>query len=234
MLTDRAKQLIELSEEKINLRKYGEQLDGFKTRQQQIEKAVLKLLPFANTLRVFRQKNIVDYNFAQKIESPLQFITQSIRKFTESPEWIIEAQNFDGNILERSIKGITNELDEQLTQAWRNYLVQAMPSTNQEMLNLLVRVEAFKPTVQIIRDLNDQIQHKKLPQNFEEFEHIERLINQLKEHWYSLSSDEVPETVLHFLKAAVDLGAPLNLLTPEVRYWLDCHFISDSLRIRLT
>ncbi len=128
---------------------------------------------------------------------------------------------------------MTTELDEQLTQAWRNYLVQKMPSTNPEMLNLLIRIEAFKPTVQRIQDLNGQIQRKKLPQNTEEFKNIEQLIERLRENWHSLSSDEVPEPVLHFLKAAVDLGAPLNLLTPEVRHWLDRHDISDSLRIRL-
>jgi hypothetical protein len=233
MLTDRAKQLIELSEEKINLRKYANQLDGFKTRQQQIEKAVLKLLPFANTLKVFRQNNIIDCNLNQKIESFLYFVNNSKIKFTESPEWIIH-KDFDGNILERSIKGIITELDEQLVQAWKSYLAQKMPSTNQEMLNVLVKIEAFRLTVQSIRDLSDRIQRQKLPQTAEEFEYIEQLINQLRERWHSLSSDEVPETVLSFLKAAVDLGAPLDLLTPEVRYWLDRHALSESLRIRLT
>ncbi len=233
MLTDKAKQLIELCEEKNHLRKCANQLEGFKTRQQQIEEAVLKLLPFTNTLRVFRQKNIIDCDIRQKVEPLLHSVNLRLEKFKESPEWIVDSHNFNGNILERSIKGITNELDEQLTQAWKNYLVQKMPSTNQEMLNVLVKIEAFRPTVQIIRDLSDRLQRQKLPQTSEEFEYIEQLINQLRERWHCLSSDEVPETVLNFLKAAVDLGAPLDLLTPEVREWLDSHDISDSLRVRL-
>lgn len=234
MLTDRAKQLIELSEEKLNLRKYAEQIESFKTRQQQVEKAILKLLPFVNTLRVFRQKNIIDYSFTQKVEPTLQFVNKSVRSFTESPEWIIKSKDFDGDILERSIKAITTELDKQLTQAWKSYLAEKMPSTNQEMLNVLVKIEAFRPTVQSIQDSNARIQRQQLPQTFEEFEHIKQLIDQLREYWYSLSSDAVPETVLHFLKAVVDFGAPLNLLTPEVHEWLNSHGISDSLRIRLT
>ena len=234
MITDRAKQLIELIEEKNKLYKYANQLDSFKTRQQQIERAVSDILPFANTLRVFRQKNIIDCDVIQKVEQFLHFVKLRLEKFKESPEWIIDSQNFNGNILERSIKGITNELDEQLTQAWKNYLAQKMPSTNQEMLNLLGKIDEFKPTVQGIRYLNDQIQRQKLPQTYEEFEKTELLIDRLKEHWHNLSSDEVPETVLRFLKDAVNFGAPLNLLTTEVRDWLDCHGISDSLRIRLT
>ena len=234
MITDRAKQLIELSEEKIKLHKDASQLDSFKTRQQQIEKAVSDIIPFANTLRVFRQKNIIDCDLVQKVEKFLYSVKLILEKFKESSEWIIDRRNFDGNILERSIKGITNELDEQLTQAWKNYLAEKMPSTNQEMLNLLVKIDEFKPTVQGIRYLNDQIQRQKLPQTFEEFEKTELLIDRLREHWHNLSSDEVPETVLRFLKDAVDFGAPLNLLTTEVRDWLDCHGISDNLRIRLT
>ena len=234
MLTDRAKQLIELIEEKNKLYKYANQLDSFKTRQQQIEKAVSDILPFANTLRVFRQKNIIDCDVRQKVEQLLYAVNLRLEKFKESPEWIVDSHNFNGNILERSIKGITNELNEQLIQAWENYLAEKMPSTKQEMLNVLVKIEAFRQSVQKIRDLNAQIQRQKLPQNYEEFEHIERLIDQLREHWLTLSSDDFPETVLHFLKATVDFGAPLSLLTPEVREWLDCHGISDSLRIRLT
>jgi Rad3-related DNA helicase len=234
MITDRAKQLIELIEEKNKLYKYANQLDSFKTRQQQIEKAVSDILPFANTLRVFRQKNILDCDLVQKVEKFLYSVNLILEKFKESPEWIVDSQNFDGNILERSIRAITKELNEQLIQAWENYLAEKMPSTNQEMLNVLVKIEAFRPNVQRIRDLNAQIQRQKLPQNYEEFEHIERLIDQLREHWLTLSSDDFPETVLHFLKATVDFGAPLNLLTTEVRDWLDCHGISDSLRIRLT
>ncbi|MBW4663524.1 MAG: hypothetical protein KME01_04870 [Chroococcus sp. CMT-3BRIN-NPC107] len=164
MITDRAKQLIELSEEKIILQKYTSQLNSFKTRQQQVEKAVSDILPFANTLRVFRQKNIIDCDVVQKVEQFLHSVKLRLEKFKESPEWIIESKNFDGNILERSIKGITNELHEQLSQAWKNYLAQKMPSTNQEMLNLLVKIDAFKPTIQGIRYLNDQIQRQKLPQ----------------------------------------------------------------------
>ncbi len=234
MITDRAKQLIELSEEKLNLRNYADQIESFKTRQQQIEKAVSDILPFANTLRVFRQKNIIDCDLVQKIEKLLYSVKLKLEKFKESPEWIVDSQNFDGNILERSIKGITKELNEQLIQAWENYLAEKMPSTNQEMLNVLVKIEAFRPNVQKIRDSNAQIQRQKLPQNYEEFEYIEQLIDQLREHWLTLSSDDFPETVLHFLKATVDFGAPLNLLTTEVREWLDSHGISDSLRIRLT
>ena len=154
MLTDRAKQLIELIEEKNKLYKYANQLDSFKTRQQQIEKAVSDILPFANTLRVFRQKNIIDCDVRQKVEQLLYAVNLRLEKFKESPEWIVDSHNFNGNILERSIKGITNELNEQLIQAWENYLAEKMPSTNQEMLNVLVKIEAFRQSVQKIRDLN--------------------------------------------------------------------------------
>ena len=84
MITDRAKQLIELIEEKNKLYKYTNQLDSFKTRQQQIEKAVSDILPFANTLRVFRQKNIIDCDVRQKVEQLLYAVNLRLEKFKES------------------------------------------------------------------------------------------------------------------------------------------------------
>jgi hypothetical protein len=109
-----------------------------------------------------------------------------------------------------------------------------MPSTNNEMLNLLAEVEAFKATVQRIQRLDLQIQQVEFPNSSEDFERVDQLIDLLRQSWNSLSSDEVPEAVLSFLKAAANRGAPIDLLTPDVKDWLTRHGIAGSLRIRLT
>ncbi|MDI9641477.1 hypothetical protein QM565_37965 [Geitlerinema splendidum] len=110
-----------------------------------------------------------------------------------------------------------------------------MPSTNNEMLNLLAEVEAFETTVQRIKRLDLQIQQVEFPNSSEDFERVDQLIDLLRQSWNSLSSDdEVPEAVLSFLKAAANRGAPIDLLTPDVKDWLTRHGIAGSLRIRLT
>lgn len=108
-----------------------------------------------------------------------------------------------------------------------------MPSTNSEILNLLARIEAFKNTVRQIQIIDGEIKNVTYPKDNADFIEYESKIKQLKHAWDSLSSDEVPEAVLNFLRAAANQGAPLNLLTSEVQDWINQHGISDSLKIRL-
>lgn len=234
MLIEKAEQILELSLEKSKLESYARNLAGFKSRQEQINQAVAELLPLVTALITFRQRGLFTFDLTQKAEPILEFITVVEKKFTEEPEWILDNKNFQGNVFKSSIDKLTKTLKEQLLQAWKNYLNRRMPSTNQEMLNLLARIDAFKQTVQKIKNLDALISRSTFPQNPEEFEHTDRLINQLRESWNSLSSDEVPDEVLHFLKAAADQGAPYKLLTPKVQDWIAQYGIADSLQIRLT
>jgi hypothetical protein len=234
MLLEKSKQLIELSQKKIELQKSATNLQGFQSRQEQIAKAVAGTLPLVQALRAFRQRGIANINLAQKAEALLAIITEAEAKFQENPEWIIESRNFGKTSFYSKVEQLQNALREQLGQAWRSYRTQKMPSTNNEILNLLDQVSDFKQTVQRIRSLDLQIQQlNSFPQSSEDFERVDRLIEQLKQCWDSLNADEVPEVALRFLKVAANQGAPLSLLTPEVKDWLTKHGLIDSLRIRL-
>jgi hypothetical protein len=235
MLLEKSKQLIELSQKRIELQKYAKNLQGFQSRQEEIAKAVSGTIPLVQALRVFRQRGIADINLTQKTDALLAIITEAEAKFQENPEWIIETRNFGKTSFYSKVEQLQNVLREQLGQAWRSYRTQKMPSTNNEILNLLDQVSDFKQTVQRIRSLDLQIQQlNSFPQSSEDFERFDRLIEQLKQCWDSLNADEVPEVALRFLKVAANQGAPLSLLTPEVKDWLTKHSLIDSLRIRLT
>lgn len=234
MIHEKSQQLIELSQKKIAFKKYTTNLQGFQSRQEQIAKAVAEIQPLVSALRAFRQRGIADFDLTQKADALLTFIATTEARFQEEPEWIIDNKNFKGNIFNSSVEGLKNLLRQHLGQAWRSYLVQHIPSTNKEMLNLLAGVEEFKPTVQRIQRLDLQIQQVEFPKSSEDFERVEQLINLLRQSWNSLSSDEVPDAVLGFLKEAANQGAPIDRLTPEVKDWLTRHRIAGSLRIRLT
>ncbi|MEG4276090.1 hypothetical protein QUA62_01115 [Microcoleus sp. MON1_C1] len=236
MILQKSTQLIKLSQKKSNLQKYAKNLQGFQSRQQQIEQAVPETLPLVQSLRAFRQKGITNFHLTQKAEILLTFIANVEAEFKKNPEWIISNENFNNkkNFTSR-IEQLQNSLREQLNQSWWLYRNQNKPSTNNEILNLLDKVSAFKPTVQRIRSLDSQIQDSNsIPQSSEDFDKVDRLIEQLKQCWEGLNSDEVPEAVLRFVKEAANEGATRGLLTPEVEDWLTKHRLIDSLRIRLT
>jgi hypothetical protein len=236
MLLEKSTKLIKLSQKRFNLQKYAKNLQGFQSRQQQIKQAVAETIPLVQSLRAFRQKGITNFHLTQKAEALLTFIANVEAEFQAEPQWIIGNQNFNEKIFTSGIKQFQNSLREQLSQSWQIYRSQKMPSTNNEiLLNSLDKVSAFKPTVQRIRSLYLQIQESNsIPESSEDFERVDRLIEQLKQCWDGLNADEVPEAVLRFLKVAANEGATLGLLTPEVKDWLTKHGLIDSLRIRLT
>ncbi|MEG4504200.1 hypothetical protein QUA81_08800 [Microcoleus sp. F6_B4] len=236
MILQKSTQLIKLSQDKINLQKDAKNLQGFQSRQEQIKQAVDGTRPLVQCLRAFRKKGIANVDLTQKAEILLTFIANVEAEFKKNPEWIIPNENFNNkkNFTSR-IEQLQNSLRWQLDQSWQLYRSQKMPSTNNEILNLLDKVSAFKLTVQRIRSLYLQIQESNsIPESSEDFERVDRLIEQLKQCWEGLNSDEVPEAVLRFLKEAANEGATRGLLTPEVEDWLTKHGLIDSLRIRLT
>ncbi|MEG4346674.1 hypothetical protein QUB70_25855 [Microcoleus sp. A003_D6] len=235
MLLQKSHQLSELSQKRINLQKSAKNLEGFLSRQQQIEQAVTGTIPLVQSLRAFRQREIVNFDLTQKADSLLKFIANLEAKFQEDPEWIIHNENFNNKIFTSAVNQLQKALREQLTQAWRLYRTEKMSSTNQEVLKVLDKVSTFKPIIQRIRTLDLQIRESNsIPESLEDFAKVDRLIEQLKQCWDKLDADEVPEAVLDFLKIAANEGATLSLLTPEVEDWLNKHGLIDALRIRLT
>ena len=235
MLLEKSTQLIDLSQNKINLQRYATNLQGFQSRQQQIQQAVAGTIPLVQSLRAFHQRGLANFALAQKADTLLIFIANVETKFQQDPEWIIDNENFNEKNFISRIKQLQKALEEQLSEAWRRYRSQKMPSTNNEILNLLDKVSAFKPTVQRIRSLDLQIRESNsIPQDSEDFEKVDRLIEQLKQCWDGLNADEVPEAVLRFLRVAANEGATLSLLTPEVKDGLAKHNLIDCFRIRLT
>jgi len=235
MLVEKSNQLSELSQKRINLQKYAKNLEGFLSRQQQIEQAVTGTIPLVQSLRAFRQREIVNFDLSQKADSLLKFIANLEAKFQEDPEWIIDNENFNNKIFTSAVNQLQKALREQLTQAWWLYRIEKMPNTNQEVLNVLDKVSAFKSTIQRIRTLDLQIRESNsIPESSEDFAKVDRLIEQLSQCWDNLDADEVPEAALCFLRVAANEGATLSLLTPEVEDWLTKHGLIDALRIRLT
>ncbi|MCW6036018.1 hypothetical protein K4A83_06995 [Spirulina subsalsa FACHB-351] len=234
MLLEKAQQLSTLADQKIQREKYVKHRQGFESRQKQIENAIASLEPLDNAVKIFRDRGLADFDVSNKADQLLGLIIQAKKRFEENPEWIIENNNFDGNRFKSSIDSLAKSLRQHLERNWKQYLAQQMPSTNDELLNLLAKIPSFRADVEHIQKLKADIDQVEFPETQSIFGHLENSIKNLKKCWEDLSGDDVPEAVLIFLRRAADPeGATLDLLTPEVTEWLDRHQISQALRIRL-
>ncbi|KJH72503.1 hypothetical protein [Aliterella atlantica] len=234
MLIKKSQELIKLSQRGITLHELAKNIDGFRSREQLISQAVGEIFILNNTLKLFRQHRIIAFDFSSKVETILEMVGNTKVNFQASPEWILDNKNFNGKKFQSEIDSLKNLLKQQLLLAWRNYLLRRLPSTNQDFLDLLSRIDAFKITVKNIKNLSALIKRDEFPRTQEEFDNTEYLIHQLEAAWDSLNASEVSESVLVFLKASASpQGAPLNLLTLEVQDWITKHKVSEELRIRL-
>jgi len=232
MIIEKSRKLVELSQLKKTLQKSLDDLQNVQTRQKQITEAVAAIQPLVEVLKAFRQRGIT-IDLTHKADKLLNFIINIEDEFSSNPDWIFDPENFQGNILKSQVVYLKTQLKEQLSESWKSYRDQKMPSTNNEVLKVLAKLEAFKKTVLQIQIIDRDIKNVTYPKNNAEFEMYELKIEQLNYSWKSLKSDEFPEAVSHFLQAASDQGSPLTLLTPEVQDWINQNGISDSFKIRL-
>lgn len=233
MLLGKSTQLIELSQEKVQLDKYTKNKEGWKTRHQQITQFVRQITEIVEPLLLFRNQGLIASDFDHITEPLLKLVQSSLTAYKNEPEWIV--QNFEHSKFQSSINKLTSSLNKELLQAWKNYLNRSLPGINSDLLNVLYNIKDFQSTVDQIRQLERQINLEKYPKYSQEFEYIKNLIQQLNNTWNNLNADNIPDEVLIFLKAAGrNTGASLDLLTPTVKTWLEDHNLSSTLRIRLS
>lgn len=232
MLVEDCNQLSQLAQNVIDLRKYASDLDKFRDRQKKIEELVESLKPLAITLKTFRERELINIDLNQKADTLLTEAVTTLSEFQKDRGWLVE--KFKLNTLKSKVDELRNELSRHLNQAWTDYKKRRVPNTNSELLGLLAKIQTFVPTVEKVRSLLAQIDAVDLPKDSNHFHTIDQAIDNLAEAWNSLKSDEVPATVLDFLRAAATHGATVDRLTPEVQNWLNEHGISRFFYIRLS
>lgn len=232
MLVDDCQQLSQLVTHVVSLRKNATDLKNFRDRQDKIESLVNELRPLVIALRAFRERGLVNFDCSQKVDLLLTEVTTTITEFQKEREWLIE--KFKLNTFQIKVTALKSELEISLKQAWVGYKNHRVPSTNEELLGLLAKIETFKPTVQVIRRILNQLKAIDFPKDTQQFEQIDQAINDLSTAWNNLQSGEVPEAVLNFLRAAATHGATIDLLTPEVKNWLNNQGITRFFYIHLS
>lgn len=230
MLLNKAQELVKLCEIKITKQKFASNFEAFQSKQKQINNAVNTICLVIEALKSFRQRGILN-DVVPTTSDLLAIITEAEKKFNENPDSIID---FKINTLNSRIETLKKTLEQQLSQSWKTYLDENMPSTNNEVLSVMAKFDEFKNTVNEIRNLDKEIKAVNYPKNDAEFTKYEGKIKRLKLCW-DVESDKFPETILQFLKDAANpnKGASLNSLTPEVKDWIERYNIYDSIKIRL-
>lgn len=122
-----------------------------------------------------------------------------------------------------------------VSDAWRAYVAANGPAAHNDILNALGELPQMRAGVNRIRGYRQQVTALAAslpPDPAAAVAQLKTLVAAHDAAWRELTADEVPPSVIHFLRAAVT-GAPVSALTSEVRTWLDARNLLGSFKIRI-
>jgi hypothetical protein len=235
MLAEDARDLIDLIDYKIMLKSNVDEQQAYKTRQVEFTDAVSELKGRIETVRSLCLRGAVSPDVQSKADAFLSQVNNVRSNFDADPAWIIRSGNFNVAYFKNALKGLNQELDFHISREWNRYTERAR-HVNGEVLSVLGGIPAFSSTVQKIQILARRIDalRSKNPCGEPDFQKFDQLVDDMDKAWGELGSEDVPPSVMKFLRASgTREGATLDLLTEEVKKWLQSCKIEGSFRVQL-
>jgi len=233
MIIERSRQLIKLLDQKRMLNDNLKKVAGFKTRRDEIKNLISRLEPLVKTSSAFRNNGIGQVDVRGQVRAFEEIVLEVISTVKLSPKAILEAKSIiklkDGG------NNFTNDLEVKLKTLWINYTRTLLPDINNDLLDVLDRLPSFSKSVMQIRQISAEIVEFKdnLPLSEKQIDKFNKLADRMKSVWDGIEA--VSPDILNFLQNAVSSsGAPIDLLTDEVKEWLDKNKIKTSFKIRLS
>lgn len=134
------------------------------------------------------------------------------------------------------LKGIAIAAHTSIQLGWRRHVEANSPGGSDEVLDALGKLPQLHLGVTRIRQCRQRIGALAANPPTDPARAIDQLRELVAEHrtaWTTLTSDNVPDAVIRFLRACAGEGAQVTALTLEVRNWLEARDLLDSLRIRI-
>lgn len=233
MIRERSGNLIELLDQKRALKNNLKKINAFKTRREEINKINKQLRPLVSTSAAFRAKDIGSADVNDQLVELKAVISKVGQLLAENPEEFTRAQNFKK--LQEGVTALASDLEFGLRNIWFYYTRNLLPNENNELLEVLGTLSSFSDSVKQIRQINEEIAklRNNLPLSEEDIDKFKELADKMKRVWDDIEA--VPSDILAFLRYAVSSsGAPIDLLTDEVKEWLAKYNINKSFKVKLS
>jgi hypothetical protein len=236
MLLDRAAGLTEKIGRYEKLKAAASQAQTYKTRASQFEQVRIKL---AETQKAVRQFDEAAIPVAFESTNATQLLTNAnaLRDQFVADPGVITSPPFDlkYEFVDR-ISGLTDFARIALENAWRSYVHAQTSVGSSEVLDALVQLPQFRASVVSIKECNGNVNRlaAQIPTNLRAaVVSLNQLAQQLRSAWAAISADDIPESVIKFLRATAAEGVSLDMLSEETRAWLVAKGLLNAFRIRI-
>ncbi|WP_116327926.1 hypothetical protein [Cupriavidus phytorum] len=236
MLLERATGLAENLDHYQKLKVAAKAADIVRTRTDQIGKAAALIAKAREAIDRFKAAGVA-IEFAPANADDLSEKATTLRAIAaETPVGLADPPfNIAYDFTDR-LKGIAIGADTAIREGWRRYIDANSPGGSDEVLDALGKLPQLRDGVIRIRQCRQKIAALAATPPTDPARAIDELRGLVAEHraaWTALTSDNVPDAVIRFLRACAGEGAQVAALTLEVRNWLESRDLLDSLRIRI-
>lgn len=159
-------------------------------------------------------------------------VTKIADAFNGDPRTLTSGRGFS-NLL-RSLEKTAESVTEVTTTAWVR-ITSTIPRSSQKLLSRIEEIRSQTKAVQQLKAAATELatSTKAPPSTQEQWDTYAERRRQVEELARAVNADGYSPAVLDFYKKAQGEGAPLSMLTPEVKEWLEQNNIYDDLRLRL-
>jgi hypothetical protein len=164
----------------------------------------------------------------------LLLVRQAAQRFEQDPTSFVHGDHFSA--FRREFLALAESLRRSAANGWKRYADEHAPAARADLFEIFRALPRYADATESIRRRSVQLRllrDKPLP-TAEEFNDFNQLVSQLRQTWEELESDDLPDQVVNFLRAAVAdrSGAPLELMTPTVLEWLRNRGMLTAFRVR--
>ena len=237
MLLERAAGLADKITRYQQLKAAANEAEKFRTRAVQAGQAATLIVQAKAAIHRFTAAGIsVDFVPAN-VEALVEKAETLLTIAAENPAGLADPPfNFRYDFADR-VSGVAAAANKALVEAWRRHVAENGPGGSDEVLEALARLPQLRLGVVRIRRLRDEVARLAADAPSDPEAAVLRLATLVSEHraaWADLTADGIPRAVIAFIRnSGSEMGAPLSLLTEEVRDWLASRDLLGAFRIRI-
>ncbi|MEW9525951.1 hypothetical protein MRBLRH8O_003813 [Agrobacterium radiobacter] len=236
MLLDRAAGLADKINKYQTLKKAGDEALLFQSRANQLKTASEKLSSVRKALRKMRDAGI-EIDFVPSDGLTLAERAKDLRiAMSGNPSAINDpALNLKYDFLDR-LASVATAADRMISASWKSYVRKRAEFGSSDILDALAAIPQFRPSVIRIRQCRTALEAfgETVPEDPKATVlRLDALVAEHEKSWSELSANDIPPSVVKFIRDAANDGASLTSYSDEVRHWLDKQNLVASFRIRL-
>jgi hypothetical protein len=210
--------------------------DRVRTRAEELERPASELEHLALVADALRKRDISIELPGSSVVSMRGQLATLRERYRSDPSQITAA---DGRLrfsLWDPLRALPTELRSVVLSAWRLHARSLIREQSVELLDVLEHVPGLQADARAIRELATEFDRlsESLPHDEAGIDRLEGIASEIERRWQSLEGGGIPREVIDFLAAASVTGAPLDLLTPAVREWLDDRSLTRYVRLSLS